>query len=77
MRGLGSGAAWEACLLYSMSGRSVRPLQAGVAELADAPDSKSGSPHGECGFDSLLRHHEVNSLQAGVRSRRQLVSMLG
>ena len=29
---------------------------AGVAELADALDSKSSSLHGECGFDSLLRH---------------------
>jgi hypothetical protein len=37
-------------------------LRAGVAELADAPDSKSGSPHGECGFDSLLRHQYLASL---------------
>jgi hypothetical protein len=28
-----------------------------MAELADAPDSKSGSPQGECGFDPLFRHH--------------------
>ena len=34
-----------------------RPRPAGVAELADAPDSKSGGPHGPCGFDPLLRHH--------------------
>jgi hypothetical protein len=33
----------------------VRP-QAGVAELADAPDSKSGFPEGKWGFDSPLRH---------------------
>jgi hypothetical protein len=29
---------------------------AGVAELADARDSKSRGPKGSCGFDSLLRH---------------------
>ena len=29
---------------------------AGVAELADALDSKSSGPKGPCGFDSLLRH---------------------
>ena len=27
-----------------------------VAELADAPDSKSGGAHAPCGFDSHLRH---------------------
>src|SRR6266542_5088912 len=27
-----------------------------VAELADAPDSKSGGPRGPCGFDPHLRH---------------------
>ena len=31
--------------------------RAGVAKLADARDSKSRSLNGECGFDSLLRHH--------------------
>ncbi len=30
--------------------------RAGVAELADAPDSKSGGAHPPCGFDSHLRH---------------------
>ena len=30
--------------------------RAGVAELADALDSKSSGPKGPCGFDSLLRH---------------------
>src|ERR671934_3009905 len=34
-----------------------------VAELADAPDSKSGGPRGPCGFDPHLRHQrrEVGS----------------
>ena len=68
---------WEALAILDVRPQACGPLQAGVAELADAPDSKSGSPHGECGFDSLLRHHEVNSLEAGARSRRHLVSMLG
>ena len=27
-----------------------------VFYLMEALDSKSNSPHGECGFDSLLRH---------------------
>src|SRR5439155_22982911 len=31
-------------------------LRAEVAELADAPDSKSGGAHAPCGFDSHLRH---------------------
>ena len=34
----------------------VASQRAGVAKLADALDSKSSSLHGECGFDSLLRH---------------------
>src|SRR6266849_5901176 len=29
----------------------------GVAELADAADSKSAGDHSPCGFDSLLRDH--------------------
>jgi len=35
------------------------PFRAGVAKLADARDSKSCSLNGECGFDSLLRHHRL------------------
>jgi phosphofructokinase-like protein len=31
-------------------------FRAEVAELADAPDSKSGGAHAPCGFDSHLRH---------------------
>ena len=31
---------------------------AGVVELADAPDSKSGGLNGPCGFKSLLRHQK-------------------
>ena len=30
-----------------------------MAELADAPDSKSGGAHAPCGFDSHLRHSPV------------------
>jgi hypothetical protein len=36
---------------------------AGVAKLADARDSKSRSLHGECGFNSLLRHQQVDPLE--------------
>ena len=32
------------------------PGHAGVAELVDAPDSKSGSPQGECRFEPDLRY---------------------
>src|SRR5690606_3700681 len=38
--------------------RSSAPYDcAGVAKLADARDSKSCSPDGECRFESDLRHH--------------------
>jgi integrase len=37
--------------------------RAGVAILADARDSKSRSLYGECGFESLLRHYEINNLR--------------
>ena len=37
--------------------RSTSPA-AGVAELADATDSKSVAPEGACRFDSCHRHHE-------------------
>src|SRR5580658_8322705 len=33
--------------------------QAGVAELADARDSKSRDLHWSCGFDPHLQHHRV------------------
>jgi hypothetical protein len=32
-------------------------IQAGVAELADARDSKSRGIHFSCGFDPHLQHH--------------------
>ena len=35
-----------------------------MAELADAPDSKSGGPRGPCGFDPHLRHCRTISLVA-------------
>src|SRR5215212_5201723 len=35
---------------------SYSSFPAEVAELADAPDSKSGGAHAPCGFDSHLRH---------------------
>jgi hypothetical protein len=34
-----------------------RCSHAGVSELADEPDSKSGALHWACGFKSHLRHH--------------------
>ena len=34
-----------------------------VAELADAPDSKSGALHCACGFDPHLRHHSFRAGQ--------------
>ena len=39
--------------------------QAGMAELADAPDSKSGEVHSSCGFDPRSRHH---SSQVAIRT---------
>ena len=48
-----------------------------MAELADAPDSKSGSPQGECGFDPLFRHHpslrSVWSPEDGLRHAAPLL----
>src|ERR671916_712418 len=49
--------------------RAERPLyvgimapvpRAGVAELGDAPDSKSGSPRGECRFEPDLRYWQIS-----------------
>src|SRR4051812_38926174 len=40
------------------------PIQAGVAELADARDSKSRDLHWSCGFDLYLRYYLFfNNLQ--------------
>ena len=41
---------------------------AGVAKLADARDSKSRSLYGECGFESLLRHHRIKSRRGSATS---------
>src|SRR5262245_42600700 len=38
------------------------PLQAGVAELADAQDLKSWVPKGACGFDPRPRHQIIEQL---------------
>ena len=38
-------------------------VRAEVAELADAPDSKSGGAHAPCGFDSHLRHLVIGGLR--------------
>src|SRR5215218_10040086 len=61
----------------SPSRRCVEVLltRAEVAELADAPDSKSGGPRGPCGFDSHLRHLRPVTLLSrcltpGLRRRR-------
>ena len=37
------------------------PVSGRVAELADAPDSKSGEVHSSCGFDPHLGHHRFFS----------------
>jgi hypothetical protein len=34
-------------------------VHAGVAELVDAPDSKSGAPKGACRFEPDLRYQEI------------------
>src|SRR6516162_7866229 len=39
--------------------------RAGVAELADARDSKSREAQTSCGFDPHLRHHVFKHLRAG------------
>lgn len=36
----------------------IKIVQAEVAKLADAADSKSAGVHTPCGFDSLLRHDD-------------------
>ena len=38
---------------------NVAVLHAGVAELVDAPDSKSGGAKAPCRFEPDLRYHEV------------------
>ena len=53
----GSGVARRSNLLYSVSANFTG--RAEVAELADAPDSKSGGAHPPCGFDSHLRHQKL------------------
>jgi hypothetical protein len=37
--------------------RRILPQPAGMAELADAVDSKSTGSEDSCGFDSRSRHH--------------------
>ena len=40
----------------------MRPVsRAGVAELADASDSKSDWANPQCGFESHRRHHETDA----------------
>ncbi len=70
-RASGSGPDGTA-LLYSKTAVALAvSLDAGVAELADAPDSKSGSPQGECGFDPLLRHHSLRYARLGAEGGAQ------
>jgi hypothetical protein len=58
---------------------SYSSFPAEVAELADAPDSKSGGAHAPCGFDSHLRHSVMEmrgpSPEAGF-ARREARSRL-
>ena len=50
-----------------ITSKSLR--RAGVAELADAPDSKSGSAQTECGFDPRLRHQTPQGVGRFARAR--------
>jgi hypothetical protein len=52
-----SQAIHSICSERGAKRRRVSATRAGVVELADAPDSKSGGLNGPCGFKSLLRHH--------------------
>jgi hypothetical protein len=52
----------EAC----QSARAIIDRPAEVAELADAPDSKSGGTQVPCGFDSHLRHHCQFRVAGGI-----------
>lgn len=61
---------------HERDGGAVLPLPfsvlAGVAELADAADSKSESLPGNCGFESRRPHHFYLGLQATEKSRQIL-----
>ncbi len=54
------------------SGRAFAVPHAGVAELADARDSKSRALHWACGFDPHLQHQpnagKVQRLRSRLRS---------
>ena len=50
-------------LLYSRL-----PSCAGMAELADAPGSKSGEVHPSCGFDPRSRHHSQRAARGARRA---------
>jgi hypothetical protein len=45
-----------------------------VAELADAPDSKSGPWQQGCGFDSLLRHVVFSTFSSDYEDLKAAVS---
>src|SRR5215212_3156500 len=47
------------CLTSFVRCYNVEVLHAGVAELVDAPDSKSGGAKAPCRFEPDLRHQEV------------------
>ena len=49
---------------------------AGVAELADAPDSKSGGRRLPCGFDPRLRHHRLRVVRTLSRAQWQPLARL-
>src|SRR5882724_2345641 len=54
--------------------RGLLWLRAEVAELADAPDSKSGGAHAPCGFDSHLRHSKPGEWSHSSGSHRGRLS---
>ena len=43
-------------------------INASVAELVDASDSKSDAAHTVCRFESGLRHHKINKRPHSPRS---------
>jgi len=61
----------EVVELLELSYNEAKEQFAGVAELADALDSKSSGVHPPCGFNSHLRHHEgVEAESSASRGRK-------
>lgn len=65
----GFRASGTAALVPLAADPASQLFRAGVVKLADAPDSKSGSPQGECGFDPLFRHHRIKDIRSNAWRR--------